>query len=483
MNWQFHSIGKWTLLLAGAFPVLSQAAWMHFDPTDTAKVPKKFSQTGFYSNWQAKTVTPEAAAFDVNTPLWSDNAAKHRWILLKNSTDRVQFNPAEDYYGYPDGAVFVKLFQHDTIPGNPASRIYWETRVLVNKKGVDSANSMRAYDYWYAFSYKWKADGSEAYLVSEFGFDTSMTIQVGGQKTFRKWAFPSVGACNQCHRQYEKNNDAFQGRAVLGFYTPQLNRPSLANPSLNQIAELFQKNILAGSQAAPTELEIAKMPKWGRVDDETVPLDTRARAYIAANCSGCHGERGLSTNATPHVAELNYDFFKKSGDSLTPSMELRGVSVGVFDLVPVAINGDTVNPALIVPGHPELSVLLYRMKHRNRLAPEEDDAFRTITEQMPPVGVFEEDTIATKMISRWISGLTPASIRRGQARITAAIPTLHGNILTIQVAPTDKVYLTGVDGRKFAPSRISEGRYQLPSGLPRGLYILQAGSRSYRFVF
>jgi hypothetical protein len=202
------------------------AAWQHFDPSDTSKVPKRFSQTGFYSNWSTKTVTAEAIGFDVNTPLFSDHSAKFRWVLLKSGSAKIKFDPESDYYEYPDGAVFVKLFQHDTIPGNTASRIYWETRVLVNKKGVDSANGMKSYDYWYAFSYKWKPDGSEAFLVAPEGLDTSLSLRVNGQKAFRKWTFPSVSACNQCHRQYEKNESAHQGRSVLGFFTPQLKAAS-----------------------------------------------------------------------------------------------------------------------------------------------------------------------------------------------------------------------------------------------------------------
>ncbi|HKP94878.1 MAG TPA: hypothetical protein VJ385_03880 [Fibrobacteria bacterium] len=476
------AICRLSFLLVGAVPALTPAAWNHFDPGDTAKVPKKFSQTGFYSNMPNKTVTPEAAAFEVNTPLWSDNAVKSRWILLKPGSAKVKFDPDSDYYEYPDGAVFVKLFQHDTIPGNAASRIFWETRVLVNKKTLDS-NSMKTFDYWYAFSYKWKPDGSEAYLVSpENGLDTSMTLWVNNKKTFRKWSFPSKNACNQCHRQYEKDMDAFQGRAVLGFYTPQLNRPSVGDTN-NQITRLFQKGILAWSKPTPNKAETAKMPKWAKDDDGTASLDLRARAYIAANCSGCHGERGKGTDATPHVTDLNYDFFKLAGGTLTPSMELRNVSVGIFDLEPITLNGKKIEPALIVPGHPEISVLLYRMKHRNRLTPDSVGAFTRDPGQMPPLGVFEEDTVATKMIAQWITSLPEvASIRNGSAGPVAGAPVLHGNILSLHATPGAKVSLMGLDGRKHALTEISEGRYRLPAGLAPGLYLVGAGSRTFKLM-
>src|SRR5689334_4155810 len=97
------------------FPSLAFSAWVHFDPADTSKVPKQFSKTGFYSNMTSKTVTSEAVAFDVNAPLWSDNAHKARWILLKPNSAKIKFDPNQDYLDYPDGTVFVKLFMHDTI--------------------------------------------------------------------------------------------------------------------------------------------------------------------------------------------------------------------------------------------------------------------------------------------------------------------------------------------------------------------------------
>jgi hypothetical protein len=436
------------LVGAALLPAWSAAAWKHFDPSDTSQVPKRFSQTGFYTAWQAKIVTPEAAAFDVNSPLWSDHAVKSRWILLKEGSAKVRFDPDSDYWEYPDGAVFVKLFRHDTLAGDTASRIWWETRVLVNKEGYDSS-AARTFDSWYAFSYKWRPDGSEAFLVPRTGLDTFLSVRSGGKRGFRKWSFPSAGACNECHRQYEKDRDAFQGRAILGFFTPQLNRPAVGSAGVTQIAELFRKGILGRAGTAPSETELAAMPKWARPEDESASLDLRARAYIAANCSGCHGMRGLATHATPNIADLDYDFFKRpagAGAGPIPSMELRNVSVGVWDLRSIIENGRTVEPALIVPGHPELSVLLYRMRHRNTLPPGEMESYAKAEAQMPPLGVFVEDTVATAMIARWIRGLPEqVSIRKGMdSKAEARGPRVRGGGIWLGV----DAGWTGLDGRR-----------------------------------
>lgn len=477
-------------LLCGAIPFSASAAWNHFDPTDTSKVPKVFSATGFYSNMAAKTVTAEAVHFDVNSPLWSDNAAKNRWIILKPGSAKVQFDPAKDYYEYPDGAVFVKLFQHDTIAGSSASRIYWETRVLVNKKKTDTISTtpleVVTHDDWHPFTYKWKRDGSEATLVKG-GLDTSLSITVKGVKTFRKWRFPSTGDCNFCHRQFT-TIDYVQGRAVLGFFAAQLNRPTATDASLNQIRNLFQKNILGWTKAVPTESEIAAMPKWARLEDNNASLDVRARAYIASNCSGCHGERGNATAAAGHISPLDYDFHTLVNGALKPGMELRYKLVGTYGLEPVVTSGgDTLNPVLVYPGRPELSVLLHRMKSRNRSLPTEDTAFAPHASQMPPVGVFEVDTTAIQVVTQWIMSLPTTSIRGvfgsqgSQAGHSGRLPVIRGNLVLLPQGVV-KARLFGLDGQRLELTELPGHSYRLPAGLAPGIYILRAGSQVFRLM-
>jgi hypothetical protein len=488
-NSMYRSV-KAGILGLGALASLSQAAWVHFDPADTSKVPKLFSQTGFYSNMAAKTVTSEAAYFDVNTPLWSDAAAKKRWILLKPGSTKVQFDPEEDYFAYPDGAVLVKLFMHDTVPGDTTTRIYWETRLLIKKTNYDTITTepleVVASDRWYPFSYKWKRDGSEAYLVNQRkGLDTTLTLTVNGQKRIRKWTFPSVAACNSCHREYVGGT---QGRSVLGFFTPQLNRPSSSNPSLNQVRELFDKGILGWSKAAPTEAELGAMAKWARLEDETKSLDLRARSYIASNCSGCHGERGKMTGAIGHV-ELDYDFFKKSGDAMVPAMELRHAGTGFWDIEPIVNEkGDTLVPQLVVPGYPQLSTLLVRMKARNESVPTgdpEDTAFTSTMAQMPPLGVYEVDTAAIRVLTDWIRTMPPlpASIRRTFAARPADAPLLRGDMLMLPEGVRGKVVLTGIDGRHHELIGSNGHSFRIPKGLPAGIYLLKVGAKTFKLAF
>jgi hypothetical protein len=479
------------VLYLGALSSLSQATWNHFDPSDTSQVPKRFSLTGFYTNMTAKTVTPEAVYFEVNAPLWSDAAAKKRWILLKPGSAKIQFKPDDDYEGYPEGAVFVKLFQHDTVPGDTTTRIYWETRVLVKKSFNDTVSTtpleVIARDKWYPFSYKWNRDGSEAFLVNQKkGLDTVLTLTVNGQKRLRKWTFPSVSGCNACHRQ---NVNANQGRTVLGFFGPQLNRPSAATPSKNQIRDLFDKGILAWSKPAPpTDAELGAMAKWARLTDDA-PLDLRARSYIGANCSGCHGERGIGTEAIGH-SDINYDFFKLDAGAIKPSMELRNVGTGYWELEPIVTpKGDTLLPSLIVPGYPQISILLKRLSTRNQAVPAagnpDDTAFIPTAAQMPPLGVWEVDTAAVRVVTEWISKMPPlpsASIRKGHEARLAKTPVLHGDILVLPESIRGKAVLIGLDGRRHELIGISGQAFRIPRGMSAGIYLLKAGTGTFKLA-
>lgn len=480
---------KSALLGLSLYPTMAFSAWVHFDPADTSKVPKQFSKTGFYSNMTQKTVTGEAVLFDVNSALWSDNAHKSRWVLLKPGSAKIKFDPNQDYFEYPDGAVFVKLFKHDTIFGDTTSRIFWETRVLINKKTPDTLSSepleVAIRDKWYPFSYKWKRNGSDADLVDAQGESVSLDVTVKGQKTFRKWTFPSSFDCDRCHRQFK--NDV-QGRTVLGFFPAQINRQTGNDASLNQIRNLFQKNILTWDKANPTETEIAAMPKWARIDDTTAALDLRAKAYIAANCSGCHGTRGIPTGGIDHSnTELNYDFIKTENKALVWTVDLRKVPSIHYDSMPFVTNpaGDTLPTAVVVPGHPELSTILFRMTQRNRLPPTHEEAYsgEYKREQMPPVGVYEEDTVATRWIRKWIAEMPSVGIRGSKSGHKAlSAPRIMGGYLTLASGFRGQPTLTGLDGRQHEVTRVNGNTYRLPKSLPNGVYFIRLGTMAYKVV-
>jgi hypothetical protein len=189
----------------------------------TAAVPRLLSETGIYADIASKTTDTSLKYFEINAPLWSDGSAKKRWIILPPGR-QLEYVDTTDMFDYPDSTVFVKTFLLDSIAGDSSTRVYWETRLLV--QGGQT---------WHGFSYKWNKEQTEAHLVSlEEGFDTLFYWRPqgpGGELSYKKWRFPSQRNCATCHVQ--------GGREALSFLPAQLKRPSSVhlpgNPGTNQI--------------------------------------------------------------------------------------------------------------------------------------------------------------------------------------------------------------------------------------------------------
>jgi hypothetical protein len=343
-------------------------------------------------------------------------------------------------------------------------------------------------DRWYGFSYRWRQDQKDADLVNlARGMRDSIRIWpegtgAGKLPAMKKWSFPSIYGCAHCHHP-DSTGGSLHARSVLGFFTAQLNRPDPDSAGLNQLDGLFAKGVLKG--ARPFAWEYA--PRWRGIEDSTASLDVRARSYIAANCSGCHGARGLEVGATMGVY-LDYDFHE-----MAPRMEFRNHPIdwysGLDSAAPVFYPKDDPNnplhldtlrikPALVVPGYPEKSWILFRQKARNT-RPGDYDVDRN---QMPPGYTFEPDGKAIALMEEWIREMRPPAVP-----LRAALPAAARDvrleerhlILAPGFAPGNvEVTLSAMDGRRVEVRRLGAGVYAIPAGLPKGLYLIRAGTRS-----
>lgn len=395
------------------------AAFSFFDPIDTARVPKTLSKTGIYNSTITKSIDSTARYFQVNAALWSDGAAKNRWVILPKGK-HIPYNDSTDFFEYPDSTVFIKTFQLDKIQGDSTpntSRIYWETRLLM-KRADGSINS------WFGFSYRWRADQSDADLVSiADGFDTLFYFTNSrGKRTYKKWHFPSQLDCTRCHVSGTGidpfgGNLPYSGRAVLGFYPAQLKMNSPSMTGTNQVLDLFDKGVFSGSR--PIASSLARHFKGVREplansltsDERFAAVDTIARSYLAANCSGCHGFRGMAMSATGQ-ALINFDFYDNKphmeygmaevnevGLNNTASFDTAGFSppagrnlvqqaaaewgVGtgpgeVMDLTLPKGNPADLPSVMVYPGYPSMSEILYRQWARNTPSMDSGNVSRTL---------------------------------------------------------------------------------------------------------
>ena len=489
-------------------PSLASAQFRYFQLVDSAGqptyafAPKTLSATGLYgrfTNLKNKPLIAAAIRFDVNSALWSDGSHKLRWILLKPGTS-IPYNDTTDYYDYPDSAVFIKQFAIDTTDGDTTSRVLWETRLLVNKKELADSATGKMADKWYGYSYKWKRDGTDAVLVDIEGENDTINTHpegVGASKPMwrKKWRYPGQRDCWRCHvYQYDFEKD-LHGRSVLGFFTAQLNRPywrcgNGGQPAGNQLDTLFARTVFkVGSTPKPANWN--NSPRWWSPADQPSndPRDSvgnRARAYIAANCSGCHSPRGIWFGAPGHVT-FDYNFQNPK----TTTFDFRDKFVTRASIIPrywpdQAAFEDSIK--LVKAGHPEWSLLLARQLVRNTLPADSLGSFDFYSgDQMPPLASFEINKDAETVLTKWIKDMPKLVGVRPGTRAELLSPTIQGQRLILPpglAAAGAKVVMFGLQGRAFTLHKTGAYEFAIPAGLPSGIYIIKVGSRSFtRYLF
>ncbi|MGF1464885.1 MAG: PQQ-dependent sugar dehydrogenase [Sandaracinaceae bacterium] len=260
-------------------------------------VPPLLSATGCMSPDDPTEPAEAFVPYEVVSPLWSDGAAKRRWLALPEGAE-VGIGPDGDL-DVPVGTVAAKEFTLD------GQRL--ETRFLLH----------RAPGEWVGYTYRWTSP-AEARLV-----EAPVTAPVGGQD----WLYPGPGQCLRCHTQAA-------GR-TLGLDLRQLARDvehgGEARPQLEVLTD-------AGVFGSPPD------PPAVLVDpgDERAPLGARVRSYLHANCAGCHRPDHSTRAALDLRAEVPL-----GGTGLCDPPRLD--DLGLEDA------------RVVAPGAPERSVLLARM--------------------------------------------------------------------------------------------------------------------------
>jgi hypothetical protein len=393
--------------------------------------------------------------------------------------------------------------------------------VLLNKEKMVNGKSE---DHWYPFTYKWNKAGTEADLVHFVdGFDsTYFAGDIPNSVDYVKWKFPAQDVCNQCHQRTVAprdtlgtgNNDL--GRAVLGFFPAQLSRPSTTNPAVNQITELFTKGVFVGTQ--PTVEQLSR--RWIGMD-EPLPaavganrsardsvLNTMSRAYIAANCSGCHGERGKAVGAV-FGPELDYDFHELKyypTGSLTPARTLKWYEdttmmkfMDHWLTEEFGIEGS----ALIRPGRPDQSIIIARQAVRYEKLNKTHNPDSLINyspatspmRQMPPVASYKVNDKAIAIMTEWVlfmpdsngvvdTSKVPQSIHGGRGLAKTKMPVIQDNMLIVPEGFTGKVELISLQGRRFELRATGRNSFAIPTGLSSGVYMIRVGNRAFtRYLF
>lgn len=341
---------KWLVCVTGVALALWGGAAAARKTGRQRVAPQHLHETGLYSDFAQRIVSPRNLEYSPQYPLWSDGAVKRRWFSLPKGTAIDGAKP--DAWVFPVGTRFWKEFSFN------GRRI--ETRYL--ERQPDGS--------WLYATYAWSEDEREAVLVSDKGKPGACELGEG------RWhLIPSVNDCKACHQG--------QNTEVLGFGALQLSPDRDPNavhaepvpaPGVdlnylvkNKLLKRFPRALLD----APPRLAASS------------PAERAALGYFHGNCGHCHNDEGLLKN-------LDFTLRHSMGDA--PAAPERAVDTAVGRPIKARAPGQTKDAVLrIEPGAPARSVVVQRMGSRYPAL------------QMPPLGTVILDEEAIALVSRWIA--------------------------------------------------------------------------------
>jgi uncharacterized repeat protein (TIGR03806 family) len=316
--------------------------------SSSLRLPEHLSQAGVFADLNSLAPRAGLVRYDINVPFWSDGANKTRWIEVP-AGEKIAFS-SECAWTFPPGTLFVKHFDLERAASGPGKTRRLETRLLwCDTDGIVHGGS-----------YRWRADGSEADLVLT-GRVEEITIENASELAPRRWYFPGVEDCRKCHLP--------SVGGVLGVNTRQLNRALESEPeSVGQLAAWHRLGLLDGFDAS----RVGDLPKLPQLNDDDIANESRARAYLDANCGFCHRPGGA-------VADFDARF-------TTPLAEQRLIGLRA------RINLGRDGAMIVAPKDPWRSMLLVRMQMAGETG-------------MPPLAHQHIDAAGVRLIREWIDSL------------------------------------------------------------------------------
>ena len=337
-------------LTASAFLLLAACSRQVRTHTD-GPFPKKLSEWRLFR--PGMVPNEGVVPYDLNTPLFSDYALKHRYVWMPPGTSAV-YDPVESFK-LPAGAILLKTFAYPDLSNAGQERLV-ETRLLVNTVGG-----------WVGLPYVWNDAQTEATLDLAADPRTIQRKNAAGAIENIDYSIPNANQCKGCHENATV-------MAPIGPKARHLNKDFFyADGTENQLAHWTRIGYLKG---APAPEQASRQAVWD--DPRTGSVATRARAYLEVNCAHCHNPKGPANTSGLYLSDLQPDplrlgFCKVPVSAGPGSLGLR------FDMV---------------HGHPDDSILLRRM----------DSVTPKV--MMPELGRSTVHEEGVALIREWVSSLT-----------------------------------------------------------------------------
>lgn len=326
-----------------------------FDSGAAAPVaPALLSQTGLYAGEGTTRIDPLNRPFSPQYPLWSDGAAKKRWIRLPQGAAIDGSNVSR--WEFPVGTKFWKEFSFDG--RKVETRLLW--RVSAER--------------WVFASYVWNDVQTDAMLAPEAGIPGIAEVAPG-----KRHSIPGIADCRACHDSARTEILGFDALNLSDDRDPNAPHAEPLTRDMLTLRTLMNEGLIYPTRPALMETppRIAASSPEGRA----------ALGYLSTNCGSCH-------NRESSIASLG--LILKHTVTGTGNREPGAGECTAALATTVGKRGHWVVPEaqeasrLINPGHPESSAVIRRVKSRRP------------SSQMPPLGSVVVDQRAVDLLTSWV---------------------------------------------------------------------------------
>nr|WP_255784134.1 SO2930 family diheme c-type cytochrome [Lysobacter chinensis] len=299
-------------------------------------------------------MTPGAGVvpYDLNTPLFSDYAHKLRTVWMPDG--KTARYDDEATFEFPVGTIISKTFYYPRLAGEPAD----SDAVLRSQGGegalpggrleldkvrlIETRLLVRRESGWIALPYVWNREQTQAQLMRSGELVPLTLVEAGaGDREQATYQVPDQNQCAGCHGTDIRSKTL----QPIGPKARHLNRDfdyRGADGAVVHGNQLQHWQSLGYLQGMPAGDGLPRIADWR---DEGESVEARARAYLDINCAHCHSPDGPGNTSGLWL-----------GSSVDEPLRLGRCKL------PIAAGHGTGNRRYgIVPGHPERSILTYRM--------------------------------------------------------------------------------------------------------------------------
>ncbi len=316
--------------------------------------PQLLSDTGLYAGEGTARVDPRNRPFTPQYPLWTDGAAKRRWIRLPEGSVIDATNLSR--WEFPVGTKIWKEFSFD---GHKVeTRLLWRVST----------------DRWVFASYAWNDAQTEATLAPEGGIPNVAQVAPG-----KFHSIPAVTDCQACHVSSRTEVLGFDALQLSDDRDPNAPHAEPLTPAMITLRTLMEENLISPKRAelltAPPRIAAAS------------PTARAALGYLSTNCGSCHNrESSIASLGLILKHSVPESGSREPGSGECTAALATTVGKRGHWFVPEAQE----ESRIINPGKPESSALIRRVKSRRPLS------------QMPPLGSVLVDKQALELLTTWV---------------------------------------------------------------------------------